>query len=325
MKAIVQDRYGSADVLEFRDIDDPVVGEKDVLVRVHAAGCGPDVWHVMTGQPYFARLMLGFRRPKVSVRGWDVAGTIEAVGASVTGFEPGDEVMGIGPGSFAELAIAPPGKLVPKPARLSFEDAAAVPVSGLTALQAIRDVGKVQLGQTVLLIGAAGGVGTLTVQIAKAFGAEVTGVCSTTKMALVQSLGADEVIDYTREDFADGSRHWDVIVDTAGRRPLSQLRRALTPKGTLVIVGGDGGGRWTGGFFRGMLRAPLWSLFVGQRMRGLNSNENQKDLLALKELIEAGKVTPVVDRIYPLGDTPEAIRYLEKGHPRGKVVIQVQG
>jgi NADPH:quinone reductase-like Zn-dependent oxidoreductase len=325
MKAIVQDRYGSADVLEFRDIDDPVVGEKDVLVRVHAAGCGPDVWHVMTGLPYFARLMLGFRRPKVRVRGWDVAGTIEAVGASVTGFEPGDEVMGIGPGSFAELAIAPPGKLVPKPARLSFEDAAAVPVSGLTALQAIRDVGKVQPGQTVLVIGAAGGVGTLTVQIAKAFGAEVTGVCSTTKMALVQSIGADEVIDYTREDFADGSRHWDVIVDTAGRRPLSQLRRALTPKGTLVIVGGDGGGRWTGGFFRGMLRAPLLSLFVGQRMRGLNSNENQKDLLALKELIEAGEVTPVVDRIYPLADAPEAIRYLEKGHPRGKVVIQVQG
>jgi NADPH:quinone reductase-like Zn-dependent oxidoreductase len=325
MKAIVQDRYGSADVLEFRDIDDPVVGEKDVLVRVHAAGCGPDVWHVMTGQPYFARLMLGFRRPKVSVRGWDVAGTIEAVGASVTGFEPGDEVMGIGPGSFAELAIAPPGKLVPKPARLSFEDAAAVPVSGLTALQAIRDVGKVQPGQTVLVIGAAGGVGTLTVQIAKAFGAEVTGVCSTTKMDLVRSIGADEVMDYTREDFTDGSRRWDVIVDTAGRRPLSQLRRALTPKGTLVIVGGDGGGRWTGGFFRGMLRAPLLSLFVGQRMRGLNSNENQKDLLALKELIEAGKVTPVVDRIYPLGDTPEAIRYLEKGHPRGKVVIQVQG
>jgi NADPH:quinone reductase-like Zn-dependent oxidoreductase len=264
MKAIVQERYGSADVLEFRDTPDPVVGENDVLVRVRAAGCGPDVWHMMTGQPYFARLVLGIRRPKVRVRGRDLAGTVEAVGSLVDGFRPGDEVMGIAEGSFAELAIAGPGKLVSKPARLTFEQAAAVPISGLTALQAIRDQAKVRPGQTVLVIGAAGGVGTLTVQVARAFGAEVTGVCSTTKVELVQSLGANEVVDYTREDFADGSRRWDVIVDTAGRRPLSQLRRALTPKGTLVIVGGDGGGRWTGGFFRGPLRGPLLSLFVGQ-------------------------------------------------------------
>ena len=323
MKAIVQDRYGSTDVLEFRDVEDPVVGEHDVLVSVHAAGCGPDVWHIMTGQPYFARLMLGFRRPKVSVRGGDVAGTVRAVGSSVEGFQPGDEVMGIASGSFAELAIAPPGKLVPKPPRLSFEEAAAVPISGLTALQAIRDEGKVQPGQTVLVIGAAGGVGTLTVQIAKAFGAEVTGVCSTSKIDLVRSLGADDVIDYTREDFADGRRHWDVIVDTAGRRPLSQLRRALTPKGTLVIVGGDGGGRWIGGFFRGVLRAPLLSPFVSQRLRGLVSKERGEDLEAVSELIEAGKVTPMIDRTYPLIEAPEAIRYLEKGHPRGKVVITV--
>jgi NADPH:quinone reductase-like Zn-dependent oxidoreductase len=323
MKAIVQDRYGSADVLEFRNIDDPVVGEHDVLVSVHAAGCGPDVWHIMTGQPYFARLMLGFGRPKVSVRGGDVAGTVRAVGSSVEGFQPGDEVMGIASGSFAELAIAPAGKLVPKPARLCFEEAAAVPISGLTALQAIRDEGRVQPGQTVLVIGAAGGVGTLTVQVAKAFGAKVTGLCSTTKMDLVRSLGADDVIDYTREDFADGRRRWDVIVDTAGRRPLSKLRRALTPKGTLVIVGGDGGGRWTGGFFRGALRAPLLSPFVSQRLRGLVSKERGEDLQALTELIEAGKVTPVIDRTYPLIEAPEAIRYLEKGHPRGKVLITV--
>lgn len=323
MKAIVQDRYGSADVLEFRDIDVPAVGAEDVLVRVHAAGCGPDVWHTMTGMPYFARLMLGLRRPKVRVRGSDVAGTVEAVGATVMGFKPGDEVMGIAKGSFAELAVALSEKLVPKPARLSFEDAAAVPVSGLTALQAIRDKAKVQPGQTVLVIGAAGGVGTLTVQIAKAFGAKVTGVCSTSKADLVRSIGADEVIDYTRKDFTDGSRRWDVIVDTAGRRPLSGLRRALTPKGVLVVVGGDGGGRWTGGFFRGMLGGPLLSLFVGQKLRGLVSKENGEDLQALKELIEAGTVTPVIDRTYPLIEAPDAIRYLEEGHPRGKVVVTV--
>jgi NADPH:quinone reductase-like Zn-dependent oxidoreductase len=323
MKAIVQDRYGSADVLGFRDIEDPLVGEQDVLVRVHAAGSGPDVWHLMTGLPYFARLFLGLRKPKVAVRGRDVAGTVEAVGSSVKGFQPGDEVMGIVEGSFAELAIARPDKIVPKPARLTFEEAAAAPISGLTALQAIRDAAKVQPGQTVLVIGAAGGVGTLTVQVAKAFGAKVTGVCSTTKGDLVRSIGADDVIDYTREDFTDGSRRWDVIVDTAGRRPLSELRRALAPRGTLVVVGGDGGGPWTGGFFRGMLGGPLVSLFVGQKLRGLTSKENQEDLLALADLIEDGKVTPVIDRTYPLIEAPDAIRYLEKGHPRGKVVVTV--
>jgi NADPH:quinone reductase-like Zn-dependent oxidoreductase len=323
MKAIVQDRYGLADVLEFRDIEDPVVGDGDVLVRVHAAGCGPDVWHLMTGMPYMARLAIGFRRPKLGVRGWDVAGTVEAVGASVTGFRPGDEVMGTAEGSFAELAITQPDKLVPKPTGLTFEQAAAVPVSGTTALRAVRDEGKVQPGQKVLIVGAAGGVGTLAVQIAKAYGAEVTGVCSTSKVDLVRSIGADDVIDYTREDFSKGSRHWDVMVDTAGRRPLSQLRRALTPKGTLVIVGGDGGGHWTGGFFRGMLRAPLVSLFVGQKLGGLNSKVKQEDLVALKELIEAGKVTPVIDRTYPLIEAPDAIRYLAEGHARGKVVITV--
>jgi NADPH:quinone reductase-like Zn-dependent oxidoreductase len=323
MKAIVQDRYGSADVLEFRDIEDPVVGDGDILVRVHAAGCGPDVWHLMTGMPYMARPAIGLRRPKIGVRGWDVAGMVEAVGANVKGFLPGDQVMGTAEGSFAELVIAQPDKLVAKPAGLSFEQAAAVPISGTTALRAVRDEGKVQPGQTVLVIGAAGGVGSLAVQIAKAFGGKVTGVCSTSKADLVRSIGADDVIDYTHEDFTDGARRWDVILDTAGRRPLSQLRRALTPKGTLVIVGGDGGGRWTGGFFRGMLRAPLVSLFVGQKLGGLNSIVKQEDLVALKALIEAGKVTPVIDRTYPLVEAPDAIRYLAEGHSRGKIVITV--
>jgi NADPH:quinone reductase-like Zn-dependent oxidoreductase len=324
MKAIAQDRYGSADVLEFRDIKEPVVGENDVLVRVHAAGAGPDVWHIMTGTPYLARPMIGFRRPKLAVRGWDVAGTVEAVGANVTGFRPGDEVMGTAEGgSFAELAIARPENLVPKPANLTFEQAAAIPISGTTALRAVRDVGNVQPAQNVLVIGAAGGVGSLAVQIAKAFGAKVTGVGSTSKVDLIRSIGADEVIDYTREDFADGARRWDVIIDTAGRRPLSGLRRALTAKGTLVIVGGDGGGRWTGGFFRGVLRAPLVSLFVGQRLRGLASKVKQEDLVALKELIDAGKVTPVIDRTYPLIEAPDAIRHLEEGHAAGKIVVTV--
>jgi NADPH:quinone reductase-like Zn-dependent oxidoreductase len=323
MKAIVQDRYGSTDVLELRDLEDPVIGDNDVLVRVRAAGCGPDVWHVMTGLPYFARLMLGLRRPKIAVRGGDFAGTVEAVGAAVTDLEPGDEVMGIAEGSFAELARAPREKLARKPARLSFDEAAAVPISGLTALQAIRDVGRLQPGQNVLVLGAAGGVGTLAVQIAKALGARVTGVCSASKTDLVRSLGADDVIDYTREEFTDGTRRWDLIVDTAGRRSLSRLRRALTPKGTLVIVGGDGGGRWTGGFFRGVLRAPLLSMFIGQRLRGLMSKENGEDLETLRQLIEAGKVSPVIDRTYPLIEAPDAIRYLEKGHPRGKIIIVV--
>jgi NADPH:quinone reductase-like Zn-dependent oxidoreductase len=323
MKAIVQDRYGSADVLELRDIDPPNAGERDVVVRVHAAGCGPDVWHIMTGLPYLARLSLGLRRPKLRTRGWDVAGTVEAIGGAVVGLSPGDEVLGVADGSFAELARARADKLVAKPARLTFEQAAAVPVSGATALQALRDVAKLQPGQRVLVIGAAGGVGTFAVQIAKALGAHVTAVCSTSKLELARSIGADDTIDYTQEDFTDGTRRWDVIVDTAGRRRLSTVRRALAPRGALVIVGGDGGGRWTGGFFRGMLRAPMLSPFVGQKLRGLISKERQEDLRTLVELIDAGKVTPVVDRTYPLAAVPDAIRYLEQGHPRGKIVITV--
>ncbi|HEX5936987.1 MAG TPA: NAD(P)-dependent alcohol dehydrogenase, partial [Actinomycetota bacterium] len=299
------------------------VGAGDVLVRVHAAGCGPDVWHLMTGQPYFVRLMPGFHRIKNGVRGRDVAGTVESVGSDVTDLRPGDEVMGIVEGSFAELAVGRPDKLVSKPAGLTFEQAAALPISGLTALQAIRDVAQVRPGQRVLVVGAGGGVGTLTVQVAKAFGAEVTGVCSGSKAELVRSLGADHVIDYAREDFTDGTLRWDVIVDTAGRRPLARLRRALTRKGTLAIVGGDGGGKWTGGFFRQILRAPILSLFSGRRMRPVMSKETREDLVALGELVDAGTVMPVVGRTYPLVEASDAIRELERGHALGKIVVTV--
>src|SRR5262245_52456053 len=324
MKAIVQDRYGEADVLEFRDVEEPVVGGRDVLIRVRAAGAGPDVWHIMAGKPYIARPVLGFRRPKVKIRGWDVAGVVEAVGPAVTEFEPGDEVMGEAQrGSFAERTVAPANKLVRKPARLTFEQAAAVPVSGVTALQALRDRAHVKAGQSVLVIGAGGGVGTFTVQIAKAMGATVTGVASTSKLDLVRSIGAADTIDYTREDFTDGSRTWDVIVDTAGRRPLRDLRRALTPKGTLVVVGGDGGGPWTGGFFRGMLGGPIVSMFVGQKLGAFTAKTTREDLEALVELIEAGKVTPVVDRTYDLVEAADAVRYLHEGHPAGKIVVTV--
>ena len=323
MKAIVQDTYGSADVLALRDVEDPVVGEDDVLVRVHAAGCGPDVWHIMTGRPYIARPVLGIRRPKIRIRGWDVAGTVEEVGSSVAGLGPGDDVMGTVEGSFAERAVGRIDTLTPKPTRLGFEAAAAVPVSGTTALQAVRDHGQASAGQTALVIGAAGGVGSFAVQIAKAFGAQVTGVCSTSKVELVRSMGVDDVIDYTRVDFTDGSRRWDLIVDTAGRRSLSDLRRALSPKGTLVIVGGDGGGPWTGGFFRQALRAPVLSLFVDQRLRSFNAKVNQDRLRTLSDLIEAGTVTPVIDRTYPLAEASDAVRYLAEGHPRGKIVITV--
>jgi NADPH:quinone reductase-like Zn-dependent oxidoreductase len=323
MKAIVQDRYGTADVLEFRDIEEPAVGDDEVRIEVRAAGAGPDVWHLMTGQPYFARLMPGFRKIWGHPRGRDVAGVVESVGASVTGLAPGDEVMGIAEGSFAELAVGRADLVVPKPSRLSFEEAAAAPISGLTALQAIRDVAQVRAGQRVLVIGAGGGVGTLAVQVAKAFGAHVTGVGSTSKLELIRSVGADEVIDYTRAPLEGASGRWDAIVDTAGRRPVRALRRLLTPTGTLAIVGGDGGGRWTGGFFRQILRAPLLSAFGRQRLGPVMSNESGEDLRALAGLIERGDVTPVVGRSFPLIDAPDAVRLIEQGHASGKVVITV--
>jgi len=325
MKAIVQDRYGGPDVLEFSDIGQPVPKDNEVLVQVQAAGLHRGDWHVMTGLPYLIRLVvpdLGLRKPKVPVRGMDLAGRVEAVGPNVTRFQPGDEVFGWADGAFAEYAAAPEDQLAPKPADLSFEQAAAVPTSGFAALQGLRDSGEVQPGQQVLIIGAAGAVGLFAVQLAKTFGAQVTGVASTTQLELVRSVGADEVIDYTRDDVTDGTRRWDLILDTAGHRSLSQLRRALTPKGTLVIVGSEGRGRWLGGFDRS-LRAPLLARLVGQRLRMLASKPGQQDLQTLRELLEAGKLTPVIDRTYPLGDVPEAMRQMVEGHTRGKLVITV--
>jgi NADPH:quinone reductase-like Zn-dependent oxidoreductase len=323
MKAIVQDAYGPADVLELRDIDRPEAGDGEVLVRVHAAGVDRGAWHLMTGLPYPIRLAgVGFRAPKNKVPGSEVAGLVEAVGKDVTRLRPGDEVMGTCDGSFAEYASGKERRLAAKPANLSFEQAAAVPISGSTALQALRDQGRVQAGQKVLVVGASGGVGSFAVQIAKAFDAEVTGVCSAAKVDLVRSLGADHVIDYTHEDFADGRQRFDLIIDNGGNTPVTRLRHALTPEGTLVIVGGETGGRWLGGLQR-QLRALVTSPFVRQRLRVFVAREHYEDLDALTELIEAGKVMPSVDRTYPLSEAPEAVRYLERGQALGKVVITV--
>lgn len=321
MKAIVHQTYGPTDVLELRDIDRPAIADDEVLVHVRAAGVDRGVWHIMTGLPYPIRLAgYGFRAPKDPVLGMDLAGVVEAVGKDVTRFRPGDEVFGIGKGSYAEYARAPENKLAPKPANLSFEQAAAVAISALPALQALRDHGRVQPGQKVLITGASGGVGTYAVQLAKAFGAEVTAVCGPTKTDLVRSLGADHVLDYTRDDFADGTRHYDLIIDIGGNPTLSRLRRALAPKGTAVITGGETGGRWLGGYDR-QLRAKVLSPFVDANLKTFVSRENHEDLLTVKELIEAGKVIPVIDRTYPLSEAPKAIRYVEEGHARGKVVI----
>ena len=324
MRAIVQDKYGeAADVLRPAEIDRPEIADDEVLVHVHAAGVDRCVWHIMAGLPYPIRLAgYGFRAPKTQVRGREVAGRVETVGKNVSTVRPGDEVYGIGEGSFAEYTTIRHDKVAPKPKNITFEQAAAAPVSALTALQAVRDGGKVRAGQQVLVIGASGGVGSFAVQIAKAFGAKVTAVCSTAKVDLVRSIGADHVIDYTREDITDSGLRYDVILDLGGHRSLTRLRRALTPHGTLVIVGSETGGRWLGGFDRS-LRAPALSLFVGQKLRPLANSENASDLVVLTELIESGKVTPVIDRAYPLDEAPAAVQYLVDGHARGKVVLTV--
>jgi len=321
MKAIVQDEYGSADVLRFEDVETPAAGKGEVLLRVGAASAFIGDWHIMTGTPYAIRLVSGLRAPKQRVRGQDVAGTVGALGDGVTAFSVGDEVFGVADGAFAEYATAKPDRLAPKPTNLRFEEAATVPTTGCTALQGLRNVGKVRSGQTVLVIGAAGGVGSFAVQIAKAFGAHVTGVCSTSKVEVVRSIGADEVIDYIREEIADGTRRYDVIFDTAGNREASYLRRALTPKGTLVLAGGEGAGKWLG--MGRVMRAKAMSPFVGQKMTNFLAQPKAEDLLVLKDLIEAGKVTPVIGARYPLSDVPDAIRDLGTGHGRGKVVITV--
>jgi len=325
MTAIVQDRYGTAPegLLRLVEIDRPVIGDGEVLVRVHAASVDRGTWHIMSGLPYPIRLAgFGLRRPKYANPGRNLAGTVEAVGADVAGFAPGDEVFGMSTSTFAEYVTARAEKLSLKPANISFDQAAAVPVSGGTALQAVRDHGRVQAGERVLIIGASGGVGSFAVQIAKAFGAEVTGVCSTGKVDMVRALGADAVLDYTRADFAAGGSRYDVILDIGGNARLSSLRRALTPRGRLIIIGGETGGRLLGGTSR-QIRAQLLSPFIGQKLGTFVASENAADLNALRDLIEAGKLAPAIDRTYPLTEAASAIRHLLDGQARGKIVISV--
>ena len=325
MHGIVQGDYGTApeEVLRLAEVARPTIADDEVLVRVRAASVDRGTWHLMAGLPYLMRVAgFGVGAPKAANPGRSVAGTIESVGRHVSGFTPGDEVFGTTDGAFAEYAAAEPGRLAPKPASLSFEQAAALPVSGLTSLQAVRDKGRIQAGEKVLIIGASGGVGTFAVQIAKAFGAEVTGVSRTSKTGLVKDIGADHVVDYTREDFADGAHHYDVILDIGGNSRLSRLRRALAPRGRLVIVGGMTDGRWLGGIDR-QLRARILSLLVRQSLGSFLASENAADLRVLRDLVDGGRMEPVVDRTYPLREVPAAVRYMQDGHARGKVVISV--
>ena len=321
MRAVVQDRYGSSEVLQVAQIPRPGVTEHEVLVRVRAAGLDRGTEHLMTGKPYLMRFGFGVRRPKNPVSGRDVAGTVAAVGSAVTRFAVGDEVYGIAPGSFAEYAVGREDKLARKPVDLSFAQAAVVPISGGTALQALLDVGKVEAGQTVLVLGASGGVGSYAVQLAKAFGAEVTGACSTAKLDLVASLGADHVLDYTRDDFADGTRRFDLILDIGGNPSLRRLRRALQPSGTVVFVGGENAGGLTG--MGRQLRGALLSPFVRQRFALFLAKERASDLERLTELIETGRVVPSLDRSYDLDEAQAAMRQLETGKVRAKVAITV--
>ncbi len=323
MQAVVHDSYGTADVLHAATLPLPQITADEVLVRVHAAGLDRGTWHVMTGKPYLMRIIgFGLRRPKDPVAGRSFAGTVSAVGASVTEFSVGDEVYGMARGTFAEHAAARPDQLAHKPANLSFEEAAVVPISAPTALQALTEAGHVEAGQHVLVLGASGGVGSFAVQLAKAYGAEVTAVCSTAKVDLVRALGADHVLDYTKDDFADGSSSYDLILDIGGNPALSRLRRALTPTGTAVIVGGEAGGSWTGGFGR-TLRAPFVSMFLRQRLAMLASKERGSDLEVLNPLLESGAVAASIDRTYPLARVPEAMRHLESGRVRGKIAISI--
>ena len=323
MKAIVRYQYGSADTLQLQTLPLPEFSDDQVLVRVHAAGLDRGAWHLMTGKPYLIRMVgYGVRTPKNITLGLDLAGVVEAVGKNISKFKPGDRVFGLGNGSFAEYASARADKLALMPANTSFEQAAAVPVSAMTALQAVRDHGRVQSGQHVLISGASGGVGTFAVQIAKAFGAHVTGVCSTAKMDLVRSIGADEVIDYTRSDFTDHPERYDVVLDIGGGQPLAKLRRLLTETGTLALVGAEGGNQWTGTMNR-VLQAMLLSPFSRQRLVSVMNNENARDLEVLANMIEQGKIKPLIDRTCSLADLPNAMRDLEAGRVRGKVVIAV--
>lgn len=324
MKAIVYDAYGTADVLRLADVDKLEPHDDQVLIRIRAAATNPLDWHYMRGTPYIMRLDGGMRRPHDPRLGVDMAGEVVAVGSRVTQYKPGDAVYGTADGTFAEYALAYERWIAPKPASLTFEQAAGVPVAALTALQALRDKGKIQAGQKVLINGASGGVGTFAVQIAKAYGAEVTGVCSTRNVEMVRALGADHVIDYTREDFAKGGERYDLILDNVGIHPLSAFRAVLKEKGTLVLVGGGGpdAGNWIGPLAR-PIKALLLSPFVDQDISMLIARLHRDDLLVVNDLIDAGKVTTVIDRTYPLDKVPDAIRYLEEGRARGKVIIAI--
>lgn len=323
MKAIVYHNYGSPDVLKLEEVQKPVPQDKEILVKIVAASAAAGDWHLLRADPFLARFMSGLLKPKYKILGADVAGRVEAVGRNATHFRPGDEVYGdlspVGFGGFAEYVAAPEDAFALKPTNLTFEQAAAVPVSAVTALQGLRDQGKIQPGQKVLISGASGGVGTFAVQIAKALGAQVTAVCSTSKIELVRSLGADHVIDYTQEDFTQSDKRYDLLLAVNGYHPLSAYQRVLSPQGTYVMVGGT-----TAQLFEAMLLGPLRSKKGRQKLGGMLAKPNQADLNALSALIEAGKVKPVIDRRFPLRDVPDAIRYVEAGHAKGKVVITVE-
>ena len=323
MKAIVYYNYGSPDVLKCEEIEKPTAGDDEVLIKVRAASVNPLDWHFMRGTPYFVRVKTGLRKPKTTRLGVDVAGQVEAVGRNVTQFKPGDEVFGSCRGAFAEYACTSESALVMKPSNVTFEQAASVPVAAFTALQGLRDKGHIQPGQKVLINGAAGGVGTFAVQIAKWFGADVTGVCSTRNVDMVRSIGADQVVDYTQEDFTKSEQRYDLILDSVGNHSLLACRRVLNPKGIYIAVGGPSG-RWMIGPLARAIIALVLSRFVSQNLVMVLARRSKGDLTIMRELMEAGKVTPVIDRRYRLSEVPEAIRYLEEGHARGKVVITLE-
>lgn len=323
MKAIVYRNYGSPDVLKLEEVEKPTPGDNEVLIRVRAACVNPLDWHFMRGEPYVVRLVAGLRKPKVTGLGVDVAGQVEAAGRNVTQFKPGDEVFGMCRGAFAEYACAAESAVVIKPGNVSFEQAASAPVAAFTALQALRDKGQIRAGQKILINGAAGGVGTFAVQIAKSFGADVTGVCSTRNVDMVRSIGADRAIDYTREDFTKSGERYDLMLDAVGNHSLSECTRALNPKGVCVMAGGTTD-RWMIGALARMLGAVALSLVISQKLVGILAKRNKEDLTIIGELMATAKVTPVIDRRYTLSEVPEAIRYLEEGHARGKVVITLE-
>jgi NADPH:quinone reductase-like Zn-dependent oxidoreductase len=323
VKAAVYSRYGPPDVVQIKDVEKPVPRDNEVLIKVHAASANPLDWHFMRGTPYFVRILAGLRKPKDTRLGVDVAGKIEEVGSSVTQFKPGDEVFGSCRGAFAEYACTSESALVMKPANVTFEQAAAVPVAAFTALQGLRDKGHIQPGHKVLINGAAGGVGTLAVQIAKSFGKNVTGVCSTRNADMVRSIGADHVVDYTQEDFTKSGQRYDLFFDCVGNHSLSACRGVLTSQGIYIAVGGPGG-RWMMGPLTRAITAPVLSQFVSQKLVMVLAKPNQKDLTVVRDLMEAGGATPVIDKRYRLSEVVNAIRYLEEGHARGKVIITLE-